>query len=108
MCLLFGREVIDTTMQSRLIFILLFNLKFGFNETSNLTSMGVCVSPNHIVPGMEGRIVKPGNLTQSLLYYRVTTNDPFYRMPFLGRTIVHDEGVALIAEWINSITECPN
>jgi hypothetical protein len=29
-------------------------------------------------------------------------------MPFLGRTIVHDEGVALIAEWINSITECPN
>lgn len=85
-----------------------FNLKFGFNETSNLTSMGVCVSPNHIVPGMEGRIVKPGNLTQSLLYYRVTTNDPFYRMPFLGRTIVHDEGVALIAEWINSITECPN
>ena len=30
-------------------------------------------------------------------------------MPELGRSLVHDEGVALIAEWIESLTgECPN
>jgi uncharacterized repeat protein (TIGR03806 family) len=85
-----------------------FNLKFEFNETANLSNMGVCVAPNHIIIGMEGRIIKPGNLSQSLLYYRLTSNDPYYRMPFLGRTIVHDEGVALVAQWINSITDCPN
>lgn len=85
-----------------------FNLKLEFKETTNLTNMGVCVSPNHTIPGLEGRIIKPGNLSQSLLYYRITTNDPYYRMPFLGRTIVHAEATILIAEWINSMTDCPN
>ena len=29
-------------------------------------------------------------------------------MPELGRSLVHDEGVTLIAEWIESLTgECP-
>ena len=85
-----------------------FNLKFEFKETTNLTNMGVCVSPNHTIIGLEGRIVKPGNLNQSLLYYRITTNDPNFRMPFLGRSIVQDEASTLIAEWINSMTDCPN
>lgn len=84
-----------------------FDLKLEFKETTIPANMGVCVSSNHTIPGIEGRIVKPGNLSQSLLYYRITTNDPNYRMPFLGRTIVHDEGAALIAEWINSMTDCP-
>lgn len=85
-----------------------FDLKLEFKETTNQTNMGVCVNPNHTIPGIEGRIVRPGNLAQSLLYYRMTTNDQNYRMPFLGRTIVHDEGVALIGQWINSLTGCPN
>lgn len=84
-----------------------YDLKLEFKETTIPANMGVCIAPNHLIPGIEGRIVKPGNLAQSLLYYRVTTNDPNFRMPFLGRTIVHDEGVALIAEWINSMTDCP-
>lgn len=84
-----------------------FALKFEFKETTNLTNMGVCVAAEHTVPGHPGRIIKPGDLTQSLLYYRVTTNDPNFRMPFLGRTIVHDEGAALIADWINSLADCP-
>jgi hypothetical protein len=24
-----------------------------------------------------------------------------------GRTLIHDEGVAIIGEWINSLTACP-
>ena len=85
-----------------------YNLKFEFKETTNLTNMGVCVAPNHLVPGLEGRIVTPGDAAQSLLYYRATTNDPYYRMPFLGRTIVHQEGATLIADWINAIPNCPD
>lgn len=84
-----------------------FNLKFSFNETTNQTNMGVCVSPNHIIPGMEGRIIKPGNVTQSLLYYRISTNDVYFKMPFIGRSIVQDESVLLVEQWINSLTACP-
>jgi uncharacterized repeat protein (TIGR03806 family) len=84
-----------------------FNLKFAFNETVDQTKMGVCVSPNHIIPGMEGRIIKPGNVNQSLLIYRINTNDPSYRMPFLGRTIVQEETVQMVEQWVNSLTDCP-
>lgn len=84
-----------------------FDLKLEFKETHDRRNMGVCVTPNHIIPGVTGRIVTPSNPDRSLLYYRVTTNDAHYRMPFLGRTIVHDEGAQLIREWILSINECP-
>lgn len=84
-----------------------FNLKFAFNETTDLTKMGVCVAPNHLIPGEEGRIIKPGNINQSLLYYRINTNDNFYKMPFIGRTIVHEEAVQMVGDWINSMTDCP-
>ena len=85
-----------------------FDLRFAFSETSNPSKMGVCLIPQHIVPGVSGNIVKPSDLNRSILYYRVNTTDPSYRMPFLGRTIKHDEGVQLIQDWINSVTDCPN
>lgn len=84
-----------------------FNLKFAFNETTDRSKMGVCVSPNHLIPGVEGRVIKPGNTNQSLLYYRINTNDVYYRMPFLGRTIIQEEAVEMVGTWINSLTECP-
>ena len=40
--------------------------------------------------------------------YRVSSNDESERMPLLGRTVVHDEGVALIEEWISSLTQTCN
>ena len=40
--------------------------------------------------------------------YRLTSNVESERMPLLGRTIVHDEGVALLQEWINSLTQTCN
>lgn len=82
-------------------------LNLQFNETTNESNMGVCATPEHTIPGLTGRIVVPGNIDNSQLYYRVSTNDPFFRMPFKGRTIVHQEGVQLIADWINSLTACP-
>lgn len=84
-----------------------FNLKFAFNETVDQKKMGVCVSPNHLIPGVEGRIIKPGNVNQSLLYYRISTVDPSFRMPFLGRTVVQEETAQLVAQWITSLTDCP-
>ena len=47
--------------------------------------------------------VIPQNADESYLLFRMNTNDSRHRMPELGRATVHDEGVALIEAWINSL-----
>ncbi len=44
--------------------------------------------------------IVPGKPDQSILLFRMKTNDPAIAMPELGREQVHAEGVALIEEWI--------
>jgi uncharacterized repeat protein (TIGR03806 family) len=44
--------------------------------------------------------IVPGKPDQSILLYRMKTNDPAIAMPELGREQVHEEGVALIEEWV--------
>jgi len=83
-----------------------FALRFEFYKTTLLSNMGVCVSPNHFMPGFSGELVTPGDINRSILYARVSTNDPNYRMPFLGRSIVHQEAVDLVTQWINSLDGC--
>ena len=41
-----------------------------------------------------------------MLYYRLNTTDESYRMPLHGRTIIHDEGLQIIEEWINTLQPC--
>jgi uncharacterized repeat protein (TIGR03806 family) len=83
-----------------------FALRFQYNKTNVLSNMGVCVSPNHYMPGYSGELVTPGDINRSILYARVSTNDPNYRMPFIGRSIVHQEAVDLVTQWINSLQGC--
>ncbi|SCY77420.1 hypothetical protein [Flavobacterium caeni] len=84
-----------------------YAMRFPFSQTENRTNMGVCVSHTHYVPGFAGRLVTPGDIDRSMVYYRLTTDEVNLMMPYLGRTILHDEAVALVAEWINSVTDCP-
>jgi uncharacterized repeat protein (TIGR03806 family) len=52
--------------------------------------------------------IVPGAPDQSILLYRMTSTEPDIAMPELGRSLVHEEGVALIREWISSLPgECP-
>jgi hypothetical protein len=44
--------------------------------------------------------IVPGHPNQSILLYRMKTNDPAIAMPEIGREQIHEEGVALIEEWI--------
>jgi uncharacterized repeat protein (TIGR03806 family) len=44
--------------------------------------------------------IVPGEPNQSILLFRMKTNDPAIAMPEIGREQVHAEGVALIEEWI--------
>lgn len=44
--------------------------------------------------------IKPGEPQNSILIFRMKTNDPAIAMPEIGREQVHEEGVELIEEWI--------
>jgi uncharacterized repeat protein (TIGR03806 family) len=84
-------------------------MRFAFSETkNNPANMGVCVDTQDMqgFPGALSKIVTPGNINRSMMYYRLNTTDEAYRMPLHGRTIIHDEGLVLIEAWINSLEPC--
>ena|SRR6218665_799062 len=86
-------------------------MRFPFHLTdgpNGRTMMGVCVNTEDysFAPALT-KIVQPGNIDRSMLYYRLNTIDESFRMPLHGRTVIHEEGVSLIEQWINSITDCP-
>ncbi|MCL9806852.1 hypothetical protein NAT51_15055 [Flavobacterium amniphilum] len=86
-------------------------MRFAFSQTGNTngnTNMGVCVSTQDMqgFPSTLAKIIAPGNINKSMLYYRINTTNETYRMPLHGRTLIHTEGVALMEEWINSLGPC--
>lgn len=76
----------------------------------NLFNLGFCKSPVSAGKGSGGHTydIVPGHPEKSILVYRMTTDDPGARMPELGRSVMHAEGVELISEWIASLEGgCP-
>ena len=73
--------------------------------TSNgLRTFGVCKSPNS--SGRVGTLsydLVPGQPEQSILLARMQSVRPKEMMPQIGRSVVHDEGAALIHDWIQSL-----
>ena len=82
-------------------------LRLAFNKTVNPSNMGVCIAGLSPIPGINrSRLVTPNNIVESSLYFSMNTNLSIYRMPRLGRTILHKEGLQLVQQWINSLEEC--
>jgi uncharacterized repeat protein (TIGR03806 family) len=69
------------------------------------TAYGIMKSPVAAGRGSGNLLydIVPGKPTESILHYRMNSHDPGVMMPELGRTVIHQEGVALIREWIKSI-----
>jgi uncharacterized repeat protein (TIGR03806 family) len=44
--------------------------------------------------------IEPGHPDASILAYRMASNEPGVMMPELGRTLTHEEGLALVRDWI--------
>jgi uncharacterized repeat protein (TIGR03806 family) len=70
--------------------------------------MGVCKAPT--AAGGEGSggheyDIVPGKASQSIITYRIghDATTPAARMPPLARSVVHEEGLALIESWINDV-----
>ncbi|MGS2725782.1 Ig-like domain-containing protein [Psychroserpens sp. BH13MA-6] len=77
-------------------------MRFAFNENEDDTNKGVCVTPDTQINGTSF-IVVPGDIEASVLRFRVNSVEENNRMPLLGRTLKHVEGVRLIEDWINSL-----
>lgn len=83
-------------------------IRLSFSKTTNLTNMGVCVLADEPIDASLQKIITPGNHNKSVMSFRLNSVNESNRMPLLGRTIVHDEGVALLNQWINSLNQnCP-
>ena len=65
-------------------------------------SLGLCKPPVAAGQGTGGfmRDIEPGRPEESILIFRTGSTDPGAMMPELGRTLVHDEGLALLRRWI--------
>ncbi len=78
-------------------------------ETEMGVHLGKCKLPIAAGSGTGGRLydIVPGEPDKSIMMYRLTSTDPADMMPELGRSTSHDEGVALLREWVASLEgEC--
>jgi len=76
-------------------------------DQSNGTKLGLCKTPVAAGKGSGGRTysIVPGEPDSSILVYRMEDTDPGIMMPELGRVVRHEEGIALIREWIAAMDE---
>lgn len=52
--------------------------------------------------GLE-KVIVPGHPDRSSVYLRMKATDFTFMMPQIGRSVVHDEGLQLVGEWIRSL-----
>lgn len=83
-------------------------IRLGFGLTNMDSNIGICVDADEPFSPSLQKIITPGNFNKSVMHYRLNSNDESIRMPMFGRSIIHEEGVALIREYIASLTQTCN
>jgi uncharacterized repeat protein (TIGR03806 family) len=78
-------------------------LRLDYTSTSDYENLGICVTPDESLGEGLGDIIIPGDSRFSVLHFRMNSTNESNRMPLLGRTIVHKEGIDLIEEWIDGL-----
>lgn len=74
-------------------------------DQADLSKAGKWKTPVAAGPGSGGRkfTIVPGKPDESILMYRLESDDPKALMPNVGRTMVYDRGVELVRQWIASL-----
>lgn len=69
------------------------------------TRLGVGKAPVAAGKGSGGLLygIVPGKPDESILQYRIESVHPGVMMPELGRSVTHEEGVALVRQWIKEM-----
>jgi len=73
---------------------------------SSTNACGVSPSSGDLGIGAAARIIAPGSAANSVLAARMNRRNDANAMPPLASNIVDTGGVALIQQWINSLTTC--
>ncbi len=75
---------------------------FLHSGASKPLELGVCKPPVAAGRGSGGRpySIVPGHPAQSILSFRIESNEVGVLMPEVGRSLTHDAGLMLINEWI--------
>lgn len=73
--------------------------------TATQAALGICKAPVATGRGSAGRQfdIVPGKPDESIIMARLESTEPEIKMPELGRTLVDQEGVKLIREWITAM-----
>lgn len=73
-------------------------------EQTDSTKLGFFKIPVSAGPGSGSLTydILPGDADESIIHYRMNSTQTGVSMPELARSMIHEEGVALIREWINS------
>ena len=79
-------------------------LRLSFKDTEDPSNMGVCVEPDTNLNDDLAYIITPRKVANSVMHFRLSSILDEYKMPLIGRTLSHSEGVQLIEEYINSLT----
>ncbi|WP_299072234.1 SO2930 family diheme c-type cytochrome [uncultured Paraglaciecola sp.] len=79
-------------------------LLLTYNQGTDL-EIGKCKPPVAAGDGAGNLLhdIVPGDASKSILAYRLDSNELDVRMPELGRSVIHTEGVQLITQWINAM-----
>jgi parallel beta-helix repeat protein len=70
-------------------------------------SYGVCKSPTTAGSSSGGRNfdIVPGSALDSIVSFRLHSKDPSSQMPPLARSVAHDEAVAVVDQWIDTVID---
>ncbi len=71
-------------------------------QTTDPTALGINKTPVAAGRGSGGRYfaIAPGDPEHSIMIYRLASTEPGVAMPELGRSMVHEEGLKLLSDWI--------
>lgn len=81
-------------------------IRLAFNETTVASNLGICIAPEEQIDNALTNIIAPNNINRSVMHFRMNSTDEAVKMPLIGRSIVHTEGVELLEDWINTLTPC--
>ena len=75
-------------------------------SASNPAQLGICKPPVAAGGGAGNLLygIVPGQPETSILHYRMQSIAADEMMPELGRSLVHEEGLALVSNWISNMT----
>ena len=81
-------------------------LYLGYNQTDS-RKRGIFKPPIAAGKGSGDFVydIVPGSPETSILIYRMKSNDPSIRMPEIGRSIAHTEGIDLLEQYIEELVE---